>query len=313
MKSLFLNMSKRKVVEELHKATRRNFKRRHVIIKGYDDLWQADLVEMIPYSEKNNGFNYLMTVIDAFSKFAWVVPMKNKKGITISKGMDEIFTISSRIPKNLQTDDGKEFFNTNFKSLMEKHKINHYSTFSSLKASIIERFNRTFKEKMWKEFSFNGSYKWINIYKKLLYDYNHSYHRTIKCKPADVNKKNSKSMLKLFKNKNEVFSKSKFKVGDNVRISKYKHVFEKGYTPNWTTEVFKIRKVQATKPITYLLEDFQGKPIQGGFYELELLKSDCGDVYLVEKVLQTKGNKVFVKWLGFPPEHNSWIDKNKIL
>lgn len=231
MNSLFTNMSKRQVVEELHKPARRNFKRRHVIIKGYDDLWQADLVEMIPYSSQNKGFNYLMTVIDTFSKFAWAIPMKNKKGITVAKGMEQIFMDSSRTPKNLQTDDGNEFFNKTFNSLMRKFKINHYSTFSSLKASIVERFNRTLKEKMWKEFSFNGSYKWINIYKKLLHDYNHSFHKTIKCYPADVTKKNSKSILPLFKSKKREIVKQKFKVGDKVRISKYKHVFEKGYTP----------------------------------------------------------------------------------
>lgn len=83
--------------------------------------------------------------------------------------------------------------------------------------------------------------------------------------------------------------------------------------PNWTTEIFKIRKIQETNPITYLLKDFEGKPVQGGFYDAELMKSKSEDVFLVEKVLQTKGNKVFVKWLGFPTEHNSWINKNEIL
>jgi len=107
---------------------------------------------------------------------------------------------------------------------------------------------------------------------------------------------------------------SKFKVGDSVRVSKYKTIFEKSYTPNWTTEVFTIVKVQRiiTNPITYLLEDYRRKSVAGAFYEHELHRA-TPDVYLVEKVLRRKGDKVYVKWLGFDGSHNSWIHKNNII
>ena len=105
----------------------------------------------------------------------------------------------------------------------------------------------------------------------------------------------------------------KFKLGDSVRVSKYKTIFEKGYTPNWSTEVFKIVKVRQTNPVTYLLEDWRGNPIEGGFYEYELLKAAVPGVYLVEKILRRKDDKVFVKWLGFDKEHNSWINKDDVL
>lgn len=303
-------MSKRNVVEELHKAARRNFKRRRVIIKGLDDLWQADLVEMIPYSSQNKGFKYLMTVIDTYSKFAWAIPIKNKTGSSVTDAMTYIFTNSKRIPKNLQTDDGKEFFNQHFTTLMNKFKINHYSTFSYLKASIVERFNRTLKEKMWLEFSFNSNYKWLDILKNILHTYNHTKHRTTKMRPVDVN---SNNLLSTVYNHTKVFTKGKFKVGDQVRISKHKHAFEKGYTPNWTTEIFTINKVNVTSPITYLLNDFQGQLIQGAFYEMELQKTTHPNVFLVEKILKSKGNQIFVKWLGFSENHNSWINKSQIV
>ncbi|XP_018397172.1 PREDICTED: uncharacterized protein LOC108775341 [Cyphomyrmex costatus] len=106
---------------------------------------------------------------------------------------------------------------------------------------------------------------------------------------------------------------AKFKVGDAVRVSKYKTIFEKGYTPNWTTEVFQIVKIQKTNPVTYLLEDYRGKPVAGGFYEHELRRVANPDVYLVEKVLRKKGDKVYVKWLGFDGSHNSWINKNDVV
>ena len=107
----------------------------------------------------------------------------------------------------------------------------------------------------------------------------------------------------------QAVKKPKFKVGDKVRISKFKHVFEKGYTPNWTTEIFTISQIKNTLPVTYLIKDYQNNPLSGCFYEEELTKVKYPDNYLVEKVLRKKGNKMYVKWLGFDNHHNSWIDK----
>lgn len=110
-----------------------------------------------------------------------------------------------------------------------------------------------------------------------------------------------------------MFPKSKLRVGDYVRISKYKNIFEKGYTPNYSTEIFRIKSIQITNPVTYILEDYQGNPIKGGFYAEEIRRTRLPNTYLVEKVLKTRGDKVYVKWLGFSSQHNSWINKNEIL
>lgn len=227
--------------------------------------------------------------------------------------MNKIFKDNRRIPKNLQTNDGKEFFNKQFQQLMRINNINHYSTYSVLKASIVERFNRTLKGMMWKEFSHNGSYHCVDIYKILIKRYNNKTHRTIKIAPIKVNTSNEVTLLKTVYSHLKMFKPSNFHVGDHVRISKYKNIFEKGYTPNWTTEIFKIRDIQVTNPITYLLEDYEGHPIQGGFYKEEILRTRYPNVYLVEKVLRTKGDKVLVKWLGFSNLHNSWIRKKDVL
>lgn len=306
------NADKRGIVEELHKQARKNFQRRRVVMKGIDDLWQADLVEMINYASVNNDYRYLLTVIDTFSKKAWAVAVKNKTAQNVTNAMKSIFDKHHRKPINLQTDDGKEFFNNQFNHLMQTNKINHYSTYSTLKASIVERFNRTLKGMMWKEFSFQGTYKWIHIYQKLVDKYNDTFHRTIQMSPNEVNSSNEKYLLDNIYNKLKVFKRPKFKVGDHVRISKYKHVFEKGYTPNWTTEVFKVKTVKNTNPNTYILEDYHGSEIRGGFYEYELLKTKYPQTYLVEKVLRRRGNMFYVKWLGFSSEHNSWINSNDI-
>ncbi|XP_074109311.1 uncharacterized protein LOC141534070 [Cotesia typhae] len=136
-----------------------------------------------------------------------------------------------------------------------------------------------------------GSYKWTDILDDLVNTYNNTKHSTIKMKPVDVTAAQEARLLENIYQPLQVKSKQKFKVGDKVRISKYKHVFDKGYTPNWTTEIFTIKSVQNTNPTTYKLVDYQDQPIEGVFYNEELSKVKYPDVYLVEK-------------------HNSWINKS---
>ena len=295
------------VVEELHKPARRNYPRRKYDIRGIDETWQADLVEMQPYSRENRGHNYLLTVIDIMSKYAWAVPVKRKTGEDVTAAMKLILK-GGRKPRNLHTDRGKEFYNKPFQELMKRHKINLYSTYSNLKASICERFNRTLKNKMWKIFSLNGNHKWVDIVSDIVAKYNDTKHRTIGMKPKDVTKSNEMQVRTRFAYKSVPVKKPKFKLGDKVRISKSKHVFEKGYTPNWTTEIFTISHVNKTTPITYHLKDYQDQSVSGGFYEQELQKVKYPDVYLIEKVLKKRGDQVYVKWLGFDSTHNSWTD-----
>ncbi|XP_043468380.1 uncharacterized protein LOC122502415 [Leptopilina heterotoma] len=135
---------------------------------------------------------------------------------------------------------------------------------------------------MWPEFSLQGNYKWINLLLTLISKYNNKKHRTIGMKPKDVTVEDTRELLRRIR-----------------------------YTPNCTTEIFTVDQVKSTKPVTYKLKDYQNQPTEGGFYEEELLKVQYPDVYLVEKVLKTRGNDVYVKRLGFDSSHNSWI-KNLI-
>ncbi|XP_015123245.1 uncharacterized protein LOC107045463 [Diachasma alloeum] len=253
------------------------------------------------------------SVIDIFSKYAWAVPTKTKNAKDVTNAMKSVLK-QGRKPQKLHVDRGKEFYNNEFKKLMEDNGITMYSTFSNLKVSIPERFNRTLKEKMWKQFSLPGTYKWIPIVKTLVQSYNNTKHRAIHMKPIDVSADHEKYLLRHVYGKFHVnrTKKVKFKVGERVRISKYKNIFEKGYTPNWTTEIFTIDEVVNTDPVTYKLRDYEGKPIEGGFYQEELTKVKYPDVYLVEKILRRRGNQIFVKWLGFDNSHNSWINKNDL-
>ena len=300
---------KENVAHELHKPARKNFPRRRVKVLGIGDLLQADLVEMIPYARENKGYKYMLTVIDCFSKKAYAVPVKDKTGANVTQALKSILPNDV---KHLQTDEGKEFYNKDFAELMKKHNIIHYHTYSHLKASIVERFNRTIKTWMWMAFSAQGHYQWIDLIPKLINKYNDKIHRSIGMKPNEVSKKNSDVVFKRLMHKYIPSKIAKYKVGDSVRISKYKHIFDKGYAPSWTTEVFTIYKVKDTKPPTYILKDETGQIIAGGFYEQELLKTKYKDIYLVEKVIKKKGDKLLVKWLGFPNSSNSWINSTDI-
>lgn len=309
--------SKEKIqlVEELHRPARINFPRRRTIIKGLDDLWQMDLGQLDRYAKVNKNFKYILTVIDCFSKFIWAKPLKTKTGEEVTHVFESILKESGRRPKNLQTDQGREFFNTHFKKLMQKYDINHYNTYSRMKAAIVERAIRTIKERLFKYFSLNGSYKWIDALSEIIKNYNKRKHRTIKMRPCDVNKRNEAKIRKLAYNHLKIVGIRKFKVNDIVRISRAKQVFDKGYTPNWTTELFKISKVRITNPTTYLLEDMNGLPIAGGFYGYELQKTNNPDIYLVERITgrrKLKGKvQLKVRWLGLKEE--TWIDAKNIV
>ena len=292
------------IARELHRSARRRYTRRRVITKGLDDLHQMDFFEMIPYAHKSNGFKYMLTIIDVYSKYAWAHPLKTKSGKEVAAVVRKVYNNSKRFPKHIQTDRGREFYNADFKKWTTSHNINHYSTYSNMKASVVERFNRTLRTRMWRAFTKQGSHAWIHLLPKLIHDYNHSYHRTIKMKPCDVH---DNRLLSTVYNTIKMVDtrKKKFKVGDMVRISKQKHLFEKGFLPNWSTELFTIDKVQLTNPVTYLLKDYQHQPVAGAFYAEELQKTKHPNVYLVERILRRKENNVFVKWLGFDHSHNS--------
>ena len=202
---------------ELHRPIRRNFPKRRVISYGIDKIWSADLVEMGKFSKWNKGFKYLLMVIDVFSKFGWIVPLKNKKGETVTDAFKSIIT--KRKPEMLWTDKGSEFFNFNFKSLLNKHGINLYSTENLEKGSVIERWNRTIKEKLWKMFSVNNSTVYLDKLDKLVDEYNQTYHSNVKMTPAAASQ--SKNETKVFANLygDLIYSKHipvKFHVGDKV-------------------------------------------------------------------------------------------------
>lgn len=305
-------MDKWQVVKELHRDARKHFPRRRVNMRGIADTLQADLIELPP----DKKMKYCLTAIDIFSKKAYARPLKTKTGREVTAAMKSILDSIDRPVKNLHVDMGREFYNTEMTKLLEKYQINRYSTCSVMKASIVERWNRTLKKKIYMQFSFNGNYKWVNILPDLVHSYNTTRHQTIKMAPDEVDSDDEQHLLNTAYNYKRIIKPRinyKFKIGDKVRLSKYKHVFEKGYLPAWTTEIFTIDKIQYTNPITYLLVDWEGNEIKGGVYAEEMQLVKYPDVYLVEKILHRKNGKAFVKWLGFENRFNSYVDEKDLL
>ena len=138
-------------------------------------------------------------------------------------------------------------------------------------------------------------------------EYNNTYHRTIKMKLVDVKYNTYIDFKKEINDKD-----SKFKVGDHVRISKYKNIFAKGYTPNWSEEVFVISKIKNTAPWTHVINDLNGEEITGTFNEKELQKTNQKEFW-IEKVIKREGDKLYVKWKGYNSLFDSWIDKKDLV
>ena len=265
---------------------------------------------MQQFSKWNKGFRYLLMVLDVFSKYGWIIPLKNKTGETVTQAFKTIFK-EGRKPQYLWTDKVKKYYNKNMKELLEKNKITLYSTQNEEKSSVCERWNGTIKTKMWKQFTIQGNTQYLDMLPKLVKQYNNTKHSSIKMTPIEASKKKNQGTVyfNLYGDMKQVSAKPKFKIGDKVRISKYKrNVFDKGYTPNWTEEVFTVDKIQYTNPITYKLKDLRGEDIQGSFYEPELLKAKQ-DVFRIDKVIRRdyKKKQALVKWKGYSDEFNSWI------
>ena len=194
-----------------------------------------------------------------------------------------------------------------------KSLIDIYSTENEEKASVVERWNRTMKEKMFKYFSANNTRKYIDVLDEMVKSYNETVHSSTKMTPIEASKEmnENKVWLNLYSIPKEG-KDPKYSVGDKVRITKKKTTFEKGYTPRWTEEVFTIDEVLRTDPPTYKITDYNDERIQGSFYEPELQKTSQ-DIYRIEKVIRKRGNKALVKWLGYPDSFNSWIDSKDVI
>ena len=182
-----------------------------------------------------------------------------------------------------------------------------YSTHNEGKSVVAERFIRTLKNKIYKYMTSISKNVHIDKLDDIVDEYSNTKHRTIKMKPIDV-----KDNTYIDFGKEVHDNDTKFRVGDHVRTSKYKNIFVKRYTPNWSEEIFVIKEVKNTVSRTYIINDLNGEEIIGTFYENELQKTNQKE-FRIEKVIKKKGDKLYVKWKGYNNSFNSWIDKKDLI
>ena len=254
-----------------------------------DNIWGVDLTDMQLLSKFNEGFRFLLCVIDIFSKYAWVIPLKDKKGISIVNGFQKILNDSKRKPNNIWVEKGSKFYNNSLKKCLQDNNVVMYSTNNKGKSVVAERFIRTLKNKIYKYMTSISKNVHIDKLDDIIKEYNNTYHTTIKMKPVDVKHNTYIDVKKEINDKDP-----KFEVGDHVRISIHKNIFNKGYMPNWSEEIFIIKKIKNTVPWTYAMNDLNAEEIIGTFYENELQKTDQKE-FRIEKVLKKRSDKFYVK------------------
>ena len=296
------------LAEELHRPIRKHFTKRYVFVRNVDDIFGADLIDMQALSKQNKGYKYILMVEDIFSKYGWAVPLKTKTGIAVRDALKQIF--KQHVPKKLWTDAGWEFYNNEVKTLLKKHDITLYSTENEEKCSVVERWNRTIKTKLWKYFTANHTHKYIDVLDALIEKYNNTVNRAIGMTPTEARKPSNhgavfrhlyfKKMAKLGE------KKPKFQIGDKVRLGVKKDLFEKSYIINWSDKIYTIKRVFATRPVTYKVEDDKGVEHKGKFYEQDLQKTKV-DEFRIQKVLKKKKNSALVRWVDYDSSYDSWI------
>ena len=224
--------------------------------------------------------------------------------------------LGPRIPEKVQTDNGTEFYNQKVQAFFKKHGVLHFSTHGDSHGAVVERFNKTLKTKMYRYFTAHNTLNCLSVLPTLVKSYNESFHRSMKEKPINGTADNAYEIwCKLYGLKKNTAKPPKCKVGDKVRLNKKFRLFKKSYLPQWTEEVFLVKKIYTTQPVvTYKLTEWDGEDIKGTFYEQDVQKVVVPDnaPFRIENVLKRQGNKVFVAWKGWPSKYNSWIWKKDL-
>ena len=299
-----------------HRQKRKKFRRRKTIVFGLDHLWQIDLADLAAISKYNDDVRYLLTIVDCFSRFAFVQPVRRKTASDVTDAFSRVISSHLRQPTYVQSDKGREFLNAVFQKYLSENGIAFYTSENDdVKCALVERFNKTLKSKMWRYFTKRKTYRYVDELQNLVTSYNSTYHTTIKMAPAEVTAENEMIVFRQLFDDETTRKKWKFELGDTVRLNESRNpTFHKSYERNWTRELFRVKSRIPTNPHTYAVADLVGEPIKGKFYaeELQKVKKGKDDIYEVEKVLKTRvrngKTEYLVRWMGYSPKFDSWVD-----
>jgi len=326
-------------VYTLHRRARRRYPHMPTLAAGLHTEWQADLAVFDRLAKENRGYRYLLVCIDTLSRQLFVEPVKSKQSAHMVEAFERLFKRAGVVPWKLVTDQGLEFTARPVQKYFRSLEMDHFCMFTSpqFHAGMAERANRSIKERLYRYFTERQTQRWIDVVQLIVDALNRSPNTSIGGRrPMDIDYGNAEELRQELKaaaveaNAHR-WRKRRFRVGDTVRIEKYKHVFEKGYLPNFTTELFVVDQVRLVpqQPPTYRLRDRQGEPIRGWFYGNDLCRvllsgenatkaaaaaaerDDDDPLYDIERVIRRRKKEgveyLYVKWKGYGPAHNSWI------
>ena len=282
------------------------------------ELFQSDVVFFTNQDlvDANNGYKYLFTTIDVFSKMAWVYPLKENKCIRVLECFQDILSKCGKNPERLNTDRGSELICKKFGKFLKDQKIHHYLSYSIRKCPVVERFNLTLQNLLYRIMAKNNSNEWTKFIDQAMKIYLNRKHRTIKMSPLEAEKDENESTVRRTYFERYIASgskkcKPKYKVGDSVRIWKARGTFHRGYNEDFSREHFIITEVLKNLPVPrYKLKDYLEEHITGSFFEDELVRynpSEFYDIQVVKKRKTKKGVEYLVNYIGYPESMNQWV------
>lgn len=310
----------------LHFPSRVRFPRNQVVVGGINHLWDTDLLSMQNLASENESFKYIVTGIDVLSKYAYCEKLKTKSARDVTAGFRKMLDRAkeeNRKPMAVRSDAGSEYRNRSFRHLMEEYGVKHYTTSNTeTKAHFAEIFQKFLKRIIFKTLTKRKTRVWIDILEDVVWNYNHSYHRTIKMTPAAVEAGDDTEEI-VWRRQYEARAPPrpdgsfKFGEGDLVRLSHVAKVFRREFHQKWTEEVFRVssRRKRAGLNV-YTIQDVEGEDLLGTFYQPELqgVTVDLTGTFDVDHVVRTRkvgrGKKQFlVRWKGYGPKFDSWVDE----
>jgi len=266
----------KQLAKELHRRAVYKFPRLKVPLGYKDHMWGMDLMDMKNLQRENKEAPYLLTVIDIATRYGWAIPIPNKSGKTMARVLADLFSSAEedghKPPESIWVDQGKEFYNKEIAALLEQHGTKLFSTYGEPKSAVVERFNQTLGNWLWKAFTEIGNRQWSSILPELVKFYNEKKHRTLGISPVEATKLTREEFEERFGEKEEATPaevkaaktrKTPFEPEDLVRVSVKKRAFEKGRTERWSRSIFRVAEtivpVDKTQPVTYRLFEYSDK------------------------------------------------------
>lgn len=321
-------------VYTLHRRAVRKYRRLPTLAAGLHTEWQGDLAIFDKLARQNRGFKYLLVCIDTLSRQIFVEPVRSKHSANMIDAFERLFNRAGVVPWKLMTDQGLEFTAKRVQEYFHSKELQHFPMFTSPKfhAGMAERANRSIKERLYRYFTERRTHRWIDVIQDIVNGINNSPNSSIGMRPVDVTFANAEKLRARLREEAESKHQPKrwrtrrFRVGDRVRVEKGKQVFQKGYMPNFTGELFTVERVRCVpyQPPTYRIKNDAGEVVKGWFYASDLCRvaeprksaKRWEHLYDIERVMEKQKRDgieyCLVKWKGYGSEHNSWIPASTI-